>query len=185
MSAGPPVSSLTTNVVVRAARLVDAACVAVLCTQVYLDTYATDGIRPLLVREVASHFSLVAVEGFLAADRTRCLVAERDGHLIGFAQMTIGAAHAAVPSTVPVEVERLYVLRHFAGQSVGRALLAACEAVAVAHGATTVWLMAWVHNARALAFYAHRGYDDVGSDWYVFEHERHENRVFRKDLAIR
>ena len=185
MSARPPVSSLPPSVVVRAARPGDADCIGILCTQVYLATYATNGIRPLLVREVATLFSVDVVRSFLAAEHTHCLVVERAGHLIGFAQMRVGAVHASVPSTGPCELERLYVLQCFAGQGVGSALLATCESVATAHDATTVWLTAWVHNARALAFYARRGYVDVGADWYVFEHERHENRVFRKDLAAR
>jgi hypothetical protein len=40
----------------RAATASDALCIGVLATQVFLDTYATDGIRPSLAREVLEQF---------------------------------------------------------------------------------------------------------------------------------
>lgn len=170
------------SIAIRDATPADAACIGVLCTQVYLATYATEGIRPRLVREVASHFGIDAVHALLVAPATRCLVAARSGHLLGFAQLRLDAAHPKVDAVRAVELERLYVLERFAGQGIGRALLAACEATAREHGATTMWLTAWVSNRRALAFYARRGHVDVGSDCYVFEDERHENRIFVKAL---
>ena len=45
-----------------------------------------------------------------------------------------------------------------------------------------LWLTCWVHNTRALAFYARQGYAELGSTDYVFEGEHHENRVFAKTL---
>jgi GNAT superfamily N-acetyltransferase len=167
----------------RAAGVADALCISVLGTQVFLDTYAADGIRPSLAREVAGHLSVPAVAASLATPGVSFLVAERAGHLIGFAQLTAGATHGLVAARPAAELNRLYVLERFTGLGVGTALLAQAEALAAASGAAVLWLTAWDGNRRALGFYARRGYADVGATPYVFEDERYVNRVFAKALA--
>ena len=170
------------DVALRIAGPADALCIGVLATQVFLDTYAMDGIRPSLAREVLHHLSTGAIARSLADPATMFLVAECAGHLIGFAQLTIGATHACAGPEATVELGRLYVQRAFAGKGVGTMLLARSEELARARGAGSLWLTAWVGNRRALAFYARRGYADVGATTYEFENEQYENRVFVRAL---
>lgn len=170
------------GVSIRPAGANDAPCISVLGTQVFIDTYAADGIRPSLAREVAAHLSAPAVAALLAMPAVRFLAAERAGHLIGFAQLTEGATHDRVAARPAAELNRLYVLERFTGAGVGAALLGRAEALAAAAGAAALWLTAWDGNRRALGFYARRGYTDVGATPYVFEDERYVNRVFVKVL---
>ena len=53
-----------------------------------------------------------------------------------------------------------------------------------AEGSATLWLTAWLGNARALAFYRSQGYRELGSTIYAFEGERYENRLFAKSLLV-
>ena len=46
----------------RVARPIDALCVGVLATQVFLDTYATAGLRPDLAREALANYSPTVFE---------------------------------------------------------------------------------------------------------------------------
>jgi GNAT superfamily N-acetyltransferase len=160
----------------------DALCIGVLATQVFLDTYATDGIRPTLAREVLEFLSTDAVTAQLAAPDLRFIVAEREGHLVGFAQLTMGAEQPLVPARSSAQLNRLYVQERFTGRGIGAALLACAQALAWEEGAAVLWLTAWVGNERALAFYPRQGYADVGPSIYEFQGERHENRVFAKTL---
>ena len=62
----------------------DAVCLGVLSTQVFLDTYATQGIRPAVAREALALHSVAAYEALLADPGVTILVAECAGHLVGF-----------------------------------------------------------------------------------------------------
>ncbi len=170
------------DILIRPAIPADAACLGVLATQVFLDTYATEGIRPAIAAEVQRSFSTAAMLALIEHAAIVLQVAERQGHLIGFAQLTLGTQHAAAPSARPAELDRLYVQEPFTGQGLGRALLKDCEAQAVARGATSLWLTPWVGNARALAFYAALGYADAGQTWFEMDDMRIENRVLSKPL---
>ncbi|MDO9075779.1 MAG: GNAT family N-acetyltransferase [Rubrivivax sp.] len=177
-----PSRSPPPGLVLRPASVPDALCLSVLATQVFLDTYATRGIRPAIAREVSSAYAEPAFARAIADDRTRLCVAELDGHLIGFAQVTVGATQERVPGDAPSELLRLYVQEPFTGKQVGTRLLAEAERLAAAAGSQVLWLTPWVHNHRALAFYARRGYEDLGRTWFTFEGESHENRVYAKAL---
>jgi diamine N-acetyltransferase len=169
----------------RIADATDALCIGVLATQVFLDTYAPDGIRPSLAHEVLDHFSTAAIAALLRDPATTFVVAEASGHLVGFVQLTRGATHARVRPGSAVELARLYVLARFNGQGTGTRLLRHAEALAAAQGASTLWLTAWVGNQHALAFYARRGYQDVGATMYRFQDEQYENRVLARALDAR
>lgn len=165
----------------------DLPVLGALATQVFFDTYATDGLRPALVREAAEAFDTAALGALLARPEGGLVVAERQGHLLGFVQFArhpLGAALDVVATAdgrAALEIERLYVLPRFQGQGLGRALMAHAAGQARAAQCPLLWLTAWVGNLRARAWYAHHGWRDIGATDHVFEGQRFENRVLVKD----
>lgn len=171
----------------RAAQAPDALCLQVLATQVFLDTYATQGIRPALAREVLETFALPRFEAWLADGGSQLHVAEREEHLLGFAHVTLGARHdlaSAAGEGEQAELLRLYVQEPFTGQGLGTALLRQAERSAHAAGARVMWLSPWVGNHRAIAFYPRRGYQDHGQTWHRWEGEAFENRLYARCLTL-
>ena len=167
----------------RPAKRDDALCLSVLAMQVFLDTYATTGIRPAIAREVLSTYSEAAFARHLEEPHTRIVVAERANHMTGFAQVTLNAAHDLAPAGPQSELLRLYVQEPFTAQRVGTRLLHEAERLVAAAGSAVLWLTPWVHNHRALAFYQRRGYQDHGLTCFSFEGESHENRLYAKRIA--
>ena len=168
---------------IRKATPEDALCVGVLGVQVFLDTYAKQGVSPLLAREVIGVVGVEAVAKEFADPAVRFLVAEREEYMVGFAKWTPGARHELLPAKTPAaELNRLYVQEAATGTGVGKALMRAVEAEAARAGAATLWLTAWVGNPRALSFYPRQGYTDSGSTLYTYEGVSHENRLFVKRL---
>jgi len=158
----------------------DALCLGVLSTQVFLDTYAKQGVTPALAREVLSQHSVAVYEALLCDAGVTVLVAERAGHLVGLSQAIDRAGHALVPATCASELRRLYVQEGFTGRGVGRDLLRQAEKAAAARGADMLWLTAWEGNARALQFYPRCGYEDLGGTVYSFGGDDFPNRLFAK-----
>ncbi|WP_418318892.1 GNAT family N-acetyltransferase [Piscinibacter sakaiensis] len=171
------------ELVLRPAVPDDALCLSVLAMQVFLDTYATQGIRRAVAREVLTGYSEQAFSIAIANERARICVAEMAAHLVGFAHVTIGESHQLAPAGAQSELLRLYVQEPFTGRHVGTQLLAEAERLAVAAGSDVLWLTPWVHNHRALGFYRRRGYADCGQTCFVFEGESHENRLYAKRIA--
>jgi GNAT superfamily N-acetyltransferase len=158
----------------------DALCIAVLATQVFLDTYAAEGVRPDLAREAIAVYSHQAFAARLSDPTTRFVLAEMKGRLVAFAELAVGKPCPA-PSAAQVEVVRLYVQRNFHRQGIGRALSEHAERIAAEQGFHSIWLAAWSGNSPALAFYPALGYKDVGATAYIIEGQAYENRVFVKE----
>ena len=167
----------------RAATRADLPCLRALAIQVFLDTYATEGVRASLAREVEQQFAIATLQAQLDRGDGRILLVEQAGHLIAFAQLRLAAPHEQVDDDAATELERLYVQPAFQRRGVGGRLLAEVEQLARGEASTTLWLTAWLGNARALAFYRSQGYHELGSTTYAFEDERYENRLFAKSLA--
>ena len=171
------------DIVLRTALPADALCLGALGMQVFLDTYALEGIGPGLAREALDHFSTEAMAAALEAADAEFVVAERAGHLVGFVHLAHGATHALVDVRPACEVARLYVQAPFAGAGLGRRLLQEAEVRAAARGTRVLWLTTWVGNTRARGFYPRCGYADVGLTHYEFDGQSFENRAFAKRLA--
>lgn len=174
---------MTIAVQLRPATQEDALCLSVLATQVFLDTYATTGIRPAIAKEVLHTFSVSAFASLLDQHGTFIHVVERDGHLLGFSQINIGTRQELLTARHPAELDRLYVQEAFTRMGLGSQLLQIAETTAAQHGTDFMWLTSWVHNARALQFYARQGYADIGSTSFLMDGETHENRVLCKQLG--
>jgi len=173
----------TDKVHYRTATEPDALCLSVLATHVFLDTYATEGIRPAVAREVRELLSEEAFAARFADPRHAFVVAEVAAHQVGFAHLVHGQTHEILPpGDRAAEVSRLYVQRPFLRHGIGKELLIRAEGLAAGEGAELVWLTAWTGNAPALRFYEAQGYRDMGGSVYIFEGDRYETRVFVKRL---
>lgn len=170
---------MTPEIQIRPARPDDALCLGVLSTQVFLHTYCKLGIREALAREVLANHSVAHYEALLADPSKTILLAECDGHVVALS-LVDDAARLEGSDAPAAKLEHLYVQEPFTGRGIGRDLLRQAEKAAAARGAERLWLTAWIGNPRALSFYPHCGYDDLGEVMYTFEGESHPNRLFGK-----
>ena len=187
MQALDPSDVDSTPLCFRPAKPEDAALLAALATQVYLETYAGEGVNPARAREVQALFSAEAMAVLLAEPRRSIVLASLRGHVdaaIGFAQLMDGAQHALLPQDgrAGCELERLYLRQCHTGQGWGRALLREAETRARERGAQRLWLTAWTGNARALAFYPRCGYRHAGNAVYRFDGAAYPNTLFAHEL---
>ncbi|SRR5216684_1811446 len=111
----------------RVAKPADALCIGVLATQVFLDTYATDGLRPDLAREAVANYSPAVFEARIRDSANHFLLAERAGHLVAFSECSLSSKPPIPSLSGGVELVRLYVQRLSQRVGIGAALLARTE----------------------------------------------------------
>lgn len=166
----------------RSAAPEDAATIAALATQVFLETYATEGVRLDQAREVFAEYSTEAFATRLLEPTRRFTLAERGVGLVGFVELRVAALSAPASTVVGAELVRLYVQPNFQRHGVGRHLIRVAERAAVSGGLGAIWLTAWEENHRARRFYGALGYQDIGTTVYTFQGNSYTNRVLAKHL---
>lgn len=170
-------AAMTQTIELCAGQAGDAATISALAIQVFLDTYATEGIRPELAREALREYCTQAFECRLCEAKRRFLLAMRGDALLGFAELHTEAQAAPAGNLVGAELIRLYVQPAMQGQGIGGRLLRAAEQLAQDADARSVWLTVWSGNHRAQKFYARKGYTDLGETKYAIEGVEYSNRV--------
>jgi len=161
---------------IRSGRSEDANLLAVLATQVWLHTYATDGINGEIAEYVLSEFTPERYLALLSEPTTHLFVAEHNESLVGLAVVKF-CAQCPTGAASEAELQTLYVQEHFVGHGAGKALLQTAEAKARERSDSALWLTVNAKNARAVAFYEHLGYSKVGTAYFVLGEGRHENHV--------
>jgi diamine N-acetyltransferase len=156
----------------------DALSVAALAIQVFLETYATEGMRSDVAREACNESSAVQCEERLADPARLFSLAEREGHLLGFAEVSLVHPRPNAPTPAGQERIRLSVQPALQRKGIGSALLRRA-----ALQAPTLWLTAWAGTQRALHCYRACGDHAVGATSYVLEGNAYENRLLVKQLC--
>ncbi|WP_211443407.1 GNAT family N-acetyltransferase [Collimonas humicola] len=157
---------------IRDATAADCMSLTALSIQVWLHTYATDGVSDDLAREVLSTFTPAYFHDLIGDPDYRLFVDVNEENLLGYILLDLDSPCAA-ENYGGVEVDTLYVQEHFHGRGIGRALLDH----AVRDVGARLWLTAWAGNARALGFYKTYGFADIGMTWHEFEEQKYENRI--------
>lgn len=166
----------------RPARASDANTLAVLAAQVWLDTYATDGVSSMLADYVLQEINPAKFASRLAEPAMVVLVAEHAENLVGFAALRIGVPCPA-GGLATVELETLYVQSHFLAQGVGSTLLRQAQLLVQAQADSAgsgLWLTVNSKNQRAIAFYNARGYQMLGTQMFMLGGVEHENLVMEQ-----
>ena len=148
------------SITIRKARLEDVESIAALGLCVWIDTYATQGLRFRLGNYALGLFARDKIQALLRA-RT-VLVAEQAEHLVAYAVLAI--------DNESTEVENLYVLPKFQRRGIGRTLIntIACEY-------SGVWLACWEQNDRAIGFYKALGFIEHGESFFDLDGEQYRN----------
>lgn len=166
----------------RPATQSDVLTIAVLGMQVFMDTYATEGVRDAIAREALESFAPETISALIERSDSIFLLAEANEHLVGFTQVCLQTGHPLVSDEHAAELKRLYVQERFAGHGVGWQLLRMAEDEASARGASKIWVTVWARNTRALQFYPRQGYENTGLAVHRLQAESHPNVFFCKSL---
>lgn len=157
---------------IREANNKDSINLATLSIQVWLHTYATDGIRKELSSFVLNEFTEKKFLSYINHPDYRVLVVIKNDHLVGYVMMNLKSYWK--DESNGFEIEKLYIQEHFQGMGLGRKLL---SEVIDRYG-DTFWLSTWVENKAGIGFYKHFGFEDVDRvDFRLSEAEIAENRV--------
>ncbi|MFN8362049.1 MAG: GNAT family N-acetyltransferase [Candidatus Kapaibacterium sp.] len=169
------------DITIRLAGILDAANLAVLQQQVWIATYATEGIRDEYSTYVLATFTPDTMRESMLNPDIRTFIAEVDGHVIGCVVIDL-QPDAPIEGIAGAEIDVLYVLERFIGQGVGHALLNYALSECKAKGYDAVWLTVFHENERALRFYQAHHFHDIGHTFFEMDGNQYENRIMLRAI---
>lgn len=166
----------------RRAIRADAAALAALAEQTFIDTYAAQNDPEQIRVHCAQNFGLEQQSAEIANPDYAVILAYHDQELVGFAQVVKKPAPESIDAKNAVALYRYYVQQTWHGKGIAQPLLAEAEKAARTFGADFLWLGMWEHNARALAYYQKVGFQHVGWMDYQFGDVLERDYVLLKRL---
>lgn len=162
---------------IRKAIKSDCLDLAALSLQVWLQTYATEGMRAQISHYALSTFTESHFQELLNNSLCELWVYIINEHLVGFISVDLKSTFNG--EAYGYEVTTLYVSEHFQGQGIGKKLLSEIETQLGA----PYWLSTWVNNHQAINFYRNLGFEIVGELNFNLDGELHRNYVFSNASA--
>jgi ribosomal protein S18 acetylase RimI-like enzyme len=155
------------EIAIRRAVADDLASLAALARKTYVDAFGHSFRAPDLKAHLEKNLSDDRFSRFLQEDVI--LVAERQGEMIGFAQ--IGAAKPDhfdfAIARGDQELRRIYVLKDDQRKGVGGALIDAALQLPASVAALRIFLDVWEENIAARRFYERRDFKTCGKRAFV------------------
>ena len=157
------------NLHIRTATPDDAATVALLGRITFAETFghlflnhAAD-LRSYLDRT----FAVAKIRNSLGEPDNRYWLSLLDGLPVGYAKLKYPSPTPLLPKEDPAQLQKIYVLREFLAQGIGKVLLSAMLTDAVRRGLNTLWLDVLKQNTRAIRFYEREDFVPLGDDTYT------------------
>ena len=149
---------------VRRAGVEDAAMMALVGAATFLDGFAEVLPGEAIVAHAARHHQAAVYAGYLGRPAVAGWLATVEmGAAVGYALLTSPELPELTVAAGELELKRIYVLSRFRGTGAAQRMMEAAMAEARERGAGRLLLGVHAGNARALAFYARNGFQQVGT----------------------
>lgn len=171
--------------VLRSAILSDAPRLATLGMQVWLHTYAWNGISNSIAHYVQQEFTSARFETLIADPTRQIYLLEQDENILAYITLQYGKRfvdeNSAAAIEVDTEVATLYVQAHFLRKGLGQRLLEHARAELAQTGRSpALWLTVNAQNLNAQRFYLAQGFGQEGETDFMLDGVAHRNWVMVK-----
>jgi diamine N-acetyltransferase len=149
------------SITYRNAEIADGPALAEMGRRCFVETFGPHFPPDDMALHLRRMFGPDGLPAEMRDSRLRIRMAEEGGAITAYlklAPMSLPAQHE--PGAF--EIKQLYVLEPWQGAGVAAVLMDWAVETGRAYGAAAIYLSVWEHGARAIAFYARRGFVQVG-----------------------
>jgi ribosomal protein S18 acetylase RimI-like enzyme len=169
-------------VLIKPARVSDAALIAELGRKIFFDTFAKENTTEDMTLYLSQAFGISQQTKELEDPNRRTAIAWVGEEAAGFYHLLIGTPDPAVTGPKPIEVSRLYVDAKWHGRGIGAVLMEGCLEAGRCEGFETIWLGVWEKNFRAQAFYRKYSFEVVGQHVFTVGRDNQNDLLMSRAL---
>ena len=169
-------------VVIRPATPQDNRLLAQIGAETFRDSFAADNTPENMSAYLNASFSPAIQASELADPRSKFLIAEINGEVVGYSHLKFEFAPHVNIGDRPAEIVRFYSRKQWIGKGVGARLMERCLQEAVAAECDAIWLGVWEINSRAIAFYRKWGFCEAGKQTFQLGNDLQRDLLMVKFL---
>lgn len=102
--------------------------------------------------------------------------------LAGYLKVNTGEAQTELMGDDSLEIERIYVLKQYQGEGLGKQLYNKAIAVAKQYNCSKIWLGVWEHNPNAIEFYKKMDFKQTSEHSFFMGEDEQTDLIMEKTL---
>lgn len=171
------------EITIRRAELTDLENLSVLKQQVWISTYATEGLTEEFSRYVLSEYSLENERKSITDKNKQILVATINECMVGCSEVLLSPKKPTNLVEPCLEISTLYILERFQGIGVGKQLLTECIKNIEQMHFDKVWLTVYFKNEKAIEFYTSQNFNCIGDTDFPLGDNKYKNYIMLKNIG--
>lgn len=172
------------SVIIVRAQERDIPALSKLCADTFRETFGHDNTEAELEAFFDDAYNHNILKSELAHSESETYLAYVDDELAGYLKVNWGDAQTEHELENAFEVQRLYVLKAYHGQGVGKALFEKALRIAESGEFDWAWLGVWEKNYKAQRFYEHYGFEKFGEHQFIVTPEKSDiDWLLKKSLG--
>lgn len=101
---------------------------------------------------------------------------------VGYLKLNVNNAQTEKHFKHAIEIERIYVLQHYQGKKIGKALMQQSLSIARDMNAAFIWLGVWEKNNKAIEFYKKMGFTAFDTHLFRLGSDIQTDILMKKNL---
>lgn len=148
----------------------------------YKETFDEHNSEENMNAYLEAAYNLPKLEKELANPNSYFYFALVEGDVAGYLKLNTDAAQTEPMDEQSLELERIYILKRYQKNGVGKVLMDKAFEMAEALGKEKIWLGVWEHNDNARAFYEKKGFVETGSHSFFMGDDEQTDLILTKTL---
>lgn len=169
--------------IIREATLADLSKLRELAIRVFTVTFEKDNKPEDFKAFMDEAYSETKMRSEFSEPGAVYLVAVDGENFAGYARVRENNEVDAHLGANHLELQRLYADVHYQGRGVAKALMDACEKIALNRNKEWIWLGVWEHNPKAIHFYQKHGYERFSQHSFMLGSDKQTDLLMKKKVS--
>ncbi len=143
-----------------------------LALKTFIETYAHKNDPVNFNRYLKENFNKTKILKEIQNEESFFYFVKWEGEIAGYLKLNTGPAQTDFKDEDSVEIERIYLLKSFQGQGIGKVMIGFAKNFTKEKGKEKLWLGVWNENPDAIAFYKKMSFEITGEHTFVVGEER-------------
>ena len=170
------------NIKIRRVTFEDIILLQEIGRQTFYETFAESNTKENMSKYLEEKFSTQKLATELSNECSAFYFAILEQKVVGYLKVNCGDSQTELQDDSSLEIERIYVLKKYQGNSIGFSLYKKALQVAAARSANYVWLGVWEENPKAVQFYEKHGFEAFDKHIFKLGDDRQTDIMMKKLL---
>lgn len=167
---------------VREAESRDLYIVKTISEKTFIETFGSENTEQDINNYLKENMDTETVARELADPDSLFYVAQFDNDIAAYMKLNIGEAQTEKGFDNSIEIQRIYVLKAYKHNGIGRKLMEKAIEVGKKRHLDFIWLGVWEKNFKAITFYEKEGFVTFDKHVFILGDDKQTDYLMKRDL---